>query len=825
MIIKPEPHKQNMLSHNSTNFYAFRHIFSEVVILIYDLTLIKQRISCVDVAQRCGLPIQRSGDRCVSPLREGASNKSSFCVDDDFWYDFGDARGGDQIDLLAEIKYNGDRGKAIRELASLTGVTDDNPRPDGWITYTQNLCNQIAYWQTQLTNNDREYLHSRGLTDATIETLKFGRTEDGRLSIPYMKNGYVAYYCTRYLPGGAHPDSKYRKQKRDDYCEHIVWGLDSLSRDGDTLVIAEGAFDAISFYQDGYPVLSAITGFFSKSQIPTVLATARKFRRVFIVYDNDPVSHAGAKFTLRTAELLTRNRIPFIVGTVPTPYHDISEYYAAGGDLSRIIDSAEPGITYIASRFTDFSELEKFIYTVARHTKRTVLDELHTTLRNSRRWDADALKSLFKSATTAPPENIVADEILKSYQLVYITNVGFYEYTGGLWKRRSDDLIGSYVDKTLGEFSSYQRIRAITGLLRNRALREDIQFDKQPVWNFINGTLDLETGNFRDHNPNDYCSVQSSYPYNPNATYSAWVRFIDDITAGDPRTAELLQLMTGYVFMQDCRYEKAFVLSGNGSNGKSKFLEILRQLYGAENTSHLQPRALLDKFQRIQLRESIVNIAGEIRSDLRDVEELMKSIISGEPQSACYKSKDFVPFIPRTKLIFATNSELSSGDTSEGLTRRLIMVDFKVSFVDNPDPDDPYQRIKDINILDSLTGELHSGGIFNWAYEGYKLLRTVGYFTETSDQTQLLADFKRSSNPVLVFWEESDIRPAEYDRQQAYSDYESWCNSNGYKPFTSQKFHSEFRKITSKTYELVEKSVRVDGKPRKRRFYRLLATS
>ena len=71
---------------------------------MYDLNLIKQRISCVDVAQRCGLPISKSGDRCVSPLREGASNPTSFSCDDDFWYDFGSGSGGDCIDLLAELK-------------------------------------------------------------------------------------------------------------------------------------------------------------------------------------------------------------------------------------------------------------------------------------------------------------------------------------------------------------------------------------------------------------------------------------------------------------------------------------------------------------------------------------------------------------------------------------------------------------------------------------------------------------------------------------------------------------------------------------------------
>lgn len=768
---------------------------------------IKSRIDCIAVAQLCGLPILKAGDRCVSPLREGASNPSSFAVESDFWYDFGEGRGGDCIDLLAEIKYQGNRGQAIRELASMTGVSDDNPHSDGWVEYTQNLCNQIAFWQTQLTDDDRRYLYSRGLTDETIANLKIGRTEDGRLSIPYMKNGYVAYYCTRYLPGGKFPESKYRKQKRDDYCEHVIWGLDTLTRESDTLVIAEGAFDAISFYQDGYPVISAITGFFSREQIPTVLAVARKFKRVFIVYDDDSkTSNAGAKFTLRTSDLLTRNHIPFVVGTVPPPYHDISEYYAAGGDLRYILDHAEHGLSYLATRFTDFSDLESFIYTVARHTKRTELENIFATIRNTNRWNDSVLKTLFKSATTAPPENIIADEILSKHQLVYITHVGFYEYDHGVWNRRSDDLIRSYADTAYGVFSTYQRVSATVGLLRTRALREDITFNDRPVWNFVNGTLDLETGVFRDHNPNDYCSIQSSYPYNPEATYSAWSRFIDDITAGDPRSAELLQLIPGYALFQNNSHERAFILSGNGSNGKSKYLEILRQLFtdaSGNTVSHLSPRAMLDKFRLIQFRESIINIAGEIRSDLRDVEEVMKSVISGEPQMACYKSKDFVTFIPRTKLIFATNSQLSSGDTSEGLTRRLIMVDFKVSFVDNPDPCDVYQRQKDINILDSLTAELQTGGIFNWAYEGYKLLRAVGYFTETSDQTELLNEFKRSSNPILVFWEDSahDYRDSEtLTNTEIYRDYQQWCVDNGERPVTSSVFHREFKRVSQREF-------------------------
>ena len=784
---------------------------------MYDVNLIKSRINCVTFARQNNLPITKSGDRCVSPLRGGAKNPTSFVVYDDFYYDFASGSGGDVIELCASLNHDGDRGAAIRELATLTGVASDKNSDNsrGWLEYTHHLNAQTAYYNTQLTDDDRQYLHSRGLSDGDISRLLIGRVTDGplrgRLFIPYFSgaDGYVCYYATRSLPGGAFPENKYMKQKRDEHSQHLPWGLQTLNRESDTLVIAEGYFDAVSFEIQGYPVLSAITGRFSREQLPVVLSVARKFKRVFIVYDNDTRTHAGDSFAQTMSEILTRNRIPFVVGTVPPPYHDISEYYADGGNLASIIETAEPGISYIATRITDFSELERYVYTVARHTKRTALDELHATLKTSRRWDSDALKSLFKAAVTAPPENIVADEIINSHKLVFLPKIGFYEYNLGVWNRVDDTLIKLYIDSAYGEFSTAQRANAVCNLVKIRALQTDIQFDKQPVWNFINGTLELETGVFRDHNPNDYCSMQASYPYNPDASYDSWARFIDDVMAGDPKSSELLQLYTGYVFDPTCRYERALVLSGNGSNGKTRFLEILRLLFSASQyaVSHLTPRTMLDKFQAIQLRESIVNIAGEIRSDLRDAEEKLKSVISGEPMSACYKGQDFVNFSPRTKLIFATNAQLSSGDTSEGLTRRLLMVHHKVSFVDNPDPNNPYERLKNVDIMDELIDELNSGGIFNWAYEGYKLLNTVGYFTETDDQANLIQDFRRSSNPILVFYEDTCHRYADsFSNQEIYRDYQQWCVDNGEKPDPSSIFHREFKRVASNSYEAYRKS-------------------
>ena len=95
--------------------------------------------------------------------------------------------------------------------------------------------------------------------------------------IPYWKNGAIVYFVSRSRPDCKYPESKYRKMKIDEYNDHCPWGLDTLNRQSDVLIIAEGAFDAMSAYQQGYPVLSAITGHFSSKQLQMNLDKLHEF--------------------------------------------------------------------------------------------------------------------------------------------------------------------------------------------------------------------------------------------------------------------------------------------------------------------------------------------------------------------------------------------------------------------------------------------------------------------------------------------------------------------------------------------------------------------
>ena len=754
---------------------------------MFDLSAIKSRISCVEFAQRNGLRISKSGDRCVSPLRHGATNKTSFVVYNDFFFDFGSGQGGDVIDLAAALNHNGDKGAAIRELAKLTGVETDNLGASKWVDYTQNLCKEIQYYHEHLTDEDREYLHRRGITDETINRIKLGRTNHGRLSFPYWKNGYICYYATRYLPGGAYPDRKYMKMPTDDYNDHTVWGLHTIdrSKSRDLLVIAEGAFDALSFDQEGYSVISAITGHFSRDQLPTALSLARSFKQVFLVYDNDTVTKAGEKFTLKMARILTENRIPCIVGSVPVTYKDISEFYADGGKLEEVISDAIDAIEFLAAKITDHKEFDEFARRVCRYMAKPDVDMFFKAVARSDRFDSDWLKSLCKDCKAAPLDKNVAEEVIKSHRLLYNEKISFFEFNGCYWNVKSDTEISAYISEALGPYATGPRIASILKVIKSSVVTNKL-FNVQPVINFINGTLEIEPEiKFREHRETDLCTYCLDYPYTPSVRSKEWENFLTTVTDSDDKKICLLQELSGYVLFPDNRLQKCAVLIGSGANGKSVFLNVLTRIFGSCNVSNVEMSSLSQDFQTIQLMNSMLNISAETKTNVTGAESRFKQVVAGDEISACYKGKDYITFRPRAKMFLACNEYVKSSDTTEGWTRRFCFVDFPIKFTDYPSREN--ERLIDREIESRLTTSESLTAIFNWVLDGYVMLRNCGYFTEPDDQLQITEEFKELSNPLLEFAKELHIEDF-ISNELLYVQYKYWCDESGHKPLARNSF-------------------------------------
>ena len=300
------------------------------------------------------------------------------------------------------------------------------------------------------------------------------------------------------------------------------------------------------------------------------------------------------------------------------------------------------------------------------------------------------------------------------------------------------------------------------------------------------------------------------YDYDPAARCPVWEHFIDDVTDEEPRRAEILQFIAGYVLFPDCRHQKVFILVGSGGNGKSVYLEIIQKLFGDANVTHVEPTGLAQDFQRIRLKDSLLNIGSDINSDFSrgEIREWLLKVADGTSIQACYKGMNHIDFIPRCKLVYACNA-MPTAEIVNGLNRRMQFVDFPCQYVETPDPANPKQKPRDINMIKKLDAELP--GIFNWAYSGYQLLRTVGYFTDAPEQDEFIQQFEQTSNPVLVFCEDkTDNFHGTISRSEIYDWYKWWCDETGHKALSREKFLPKFREVMGDRI-LQETRKRIDG--------------
>lgn len=747
---------------------------------------IKQRITCVEYARKyLGLNITKEGDRTYSLIK--GTNKTCLSVYNEFWYDFKLNQGGDVIDLAAIARFGGDKKQAIHELVTITGV-NFQPSAD-WVKYTQNLCNEIQLYHEKLTPEIRDYLHQRKITDETINRLKIGLNNEQRIIIPYWKNGYVCYYISRaYLPDA---EPKYKKSRLDGLNENIPWGMHTLNNTPDILIIAEGAFDALSFEQEGYSVLATMGGHFCKEQLKTVISVCKQFPKVFLCFDNDD---AGNNFTLSLSEILFKNKIQFVAGNLPEKYKDVSEFYQANNSLSVLINSAKDGLTALCARITDKNEFKQFAYSVSRFVAKPELVELFNAAEDNfpKDWFAEVKKSCFK----APSEDEIVKIVRNNYNLRYSENLGFYEYRSGRWSRRSDTEVQSYVGDELGFYRTGSRIASITKLLKSDVVTAEL-YNQKPIFNFQNGTLDLTDFTFREHRESDLSSMQANFNYDPTASSDVWLRFITDISAGDAKRMSLLQEMAGYVLFNDCSLQKCFFLIGDGANGKSVLLDVLTSIFGDDNVSNVEMSALTEDFQRIKFLDSLLNISSETKTNVKGAEAIFKQLVVGDKVTGCYKGKDFVDFRSRAKMIFACNELINARDITYGFIRRICFIKFPVKFTDNPEH--PNEKPIDKNITEKLLQ--HKSAIFNWILEGYKMLKATNQFTVTDDEAQSVEDFQETINPIYVFIRENPI-DEEVTNEQLYESYRRWCQEAGHQTKNRTGFIKAFKQ--SKPDNVVE---------------------
>ena len=751
---------------------------------------VQNRYTVKEIAEQLGIRFHKVGGSLRSDSIFGnGEGKDAFAVYEksNTWYDFMERRGGDVVDLLACMKFNGDKGAALKELM-----------PE-WIpekirvqkNQRDEFMKDIERWHADLFNSNKQasvralaYLHSRKITDETIRAQKIGIMPMGatyRTVFPYWDESgknvlYFTSRCYDWSGKGENPDEqKYMKASLSKYpfLKNSIQGLDTLDRGREEIVVTEGEFDFQAFRQAGYSVITPNGGDFGKL-MPHAIEKIKDFKMVYLAFDND---EAGKEFTYKMARELIKERIPFKV-IEHNVGKDISDYYQVYGNLDALIENARMGTKWVVqeclaptkplSQMT-IGEQDKvkkkirdFILEISPFTDEIDITDIVLSL--SAFFDKTWLNETRRIGKKGMNEVEINEVVKAHHQLMYNEKCGFYEYEDGIWKEKMNDQIGGHIAEVYGRNATGSKVETTLRLLKkDKSIWSEIPLNglnMRSCVTFMNGTVHIDEngkGTLRSFSANDYTTVKLPYRFNADATCNEWNRFIKDVTNGNKKRQKLLKQFAGYLLLPDCRFQKALMLKGSGSNGKSVFVNVLSKMLGGSQgyVSFVEPSKINKDFRLMPFKNSWANVSADTENDLRGSEGVFKKVVAGENLEDAYKFKSPFSFPTRSKMIMCCNYFPTISDTSDGFMRRFLIVDFPMHYIDakkvSPDTN---ERPLDVNLEQKLLKELP--GIFNWALEGLQELLAQNGFTETGEHEKLINEFVRINNPLMSFAESNE---------------------------------------------------------------------
>ncbi len=299
-------------------------------------------------------------------------------------------------------------------------------------------------------------------------------------------------------------------------------------------------------------------------------------------------------------------------------------------------------------------------------------------------------------------------------------------------------------------------------------------FDADPwLLNVENGTIDLRTGQLRDHSPNDLITKLAPVTFDPAATAPRWERFLREVLPTDAVRA-YVQRAAGYSLSGVVREHCFFMAVGAGRNGKGVLMRCLARVMG--DYAATAPMDLLiaksgaDHPAELAVLEGARFVAASELPKGKWNEARLKQLTGGDTVPARGMRENYRPMRPTWKLWIATNERPRSTGNGDALWERLKEIRFPVQFrdADDPRPETQAWPVKDPKTEEVLAAELP--GILRWAVEGCVTWAASG-LGEPSEVRTATAEYRVTEDVLGPFLAERPITQAVKLRDL----FSAWC--------------------------------------------------
>lgn len=358
-----------------------------------------------------------------------------------------------------------------------------------------------------------------------------------------------------------------------------------------------------------------------------------------------------------------------------------------------------------------------------------------------------------------------------------------YTYSEDHWQEMPKQRLHEFAETWFNPKPTNSMCTEFENKLKRTNLKSQDWFNPQGYVNFKNCVLELSTGKTLDHSSSFGFRYVLPYDYDPDATSPRFNQFLDEVMVNDSDMKKVICQFMGYAIsgIDPVIGQKALILYGNGSNGKSVLLEVFKMLAGKGNYSTVSMGADINKETgRYALSGKLFNVTEETPRDAMVDNTIFKALVSGGEVQARRLYCDAFDMKNYAKIVMACNTLPANYDDTNGMYRRLLIVPFRATFT---------EETKDVFILDKLKEEL--SGIFNLAYKGYQeFMASNGRFTKAQKIEEQLAEYKHDSHPLSFFIEEEcSMEEGAFTASMVlYTRYKSFSEMTGMRPMDIRYF-------------------------------------
>lgn len=326
---------------------------------------------------------------------------------------------------------------------------------------------------------------------------------------------------------------------------------------------------------------------------------------------------------------------------------------------------------------------------------------------------------------------------------------------------------------------------------------------------FSNGLYNLKDDSFQSFTPDVVITNKIPWPYNPAAYSEPLDQTLDRLACNDPEVRALLEEMVGSCFYRSNNLGggKAFMLSGEGRNGKSTLLKLLQATLSYRNISSLELKQLTEKFTNAEIFGKLANIGDDIGAEYISDASTFRKLVTGERIQVQRKGQDPFEFDNYAKLIFSANDipRIGGAKDSVAVERRIVVIPFDAKFT----PDDPDF---DPEIIEKLKNQEAFEYLILLGLQGLKRVRENGKYSSCKAADKAKEEYITESNPVLSFLadqDEADI--VNEPTSEVYKRYKAFCYAGSYQPLTPITFSKQVCRALN-LYTKQQRVRKLDGK-------------